>query len=100
QKLIRTACAECNNLSLGEFTYFNAEALQTLKTEHGVELRNFPDDVMTRVNEISLDVRSKAGSGGDLERRIYESFEANLKSMSEWGAISDGPYYAARRLGG
>ncbi|MEO1306313.1 MAG: TRAP transporter substrate-binding protein, partial [Pseudomonadota bacterium] len=96
QAIIRAACNEVNHLSVGEFTYQNGVYLEKLINEEGIQLRRFPDDVMSRVQEIAADIRSDAGSGGDLERRIYESFEDGLKKMRDWAAISDGPYHAAR----
>ena len=53
---------------------------------------------MARVKEISADVRSDAGQGGDIEGRIYASFEDALKKMRGWASISEGPYLAAREL--
>lgn len=98
QAIIRTACSEVNNLSVGEFTYQNSVYLEKLINEENVQLRRFNDDIMARVKEASADIRQSAGSGGDLERRIYESFEANLKKMRVWSDLSDGPYLAAREL--
>ena len=99
QALIRTACSDVNNLSLGEFTYQNAVHLDILTREHGTELRQFPADVMAEVQTISQDVRASAGTGSDLERRIYESFEDTLVKMRQWASISDGAFYTARELG-
>ena len=48
--------------------------------------------------EASRDVRAASGRDG-IEKRIYESFEKGLKTMSAWADVSDGPYYAARALG-
>ena len=98
QTIIRTAASEVNNLSVGEFTYQNGVYLEKLVNEEGVQLRQFPEDVMTRVQEISSDIRSDAGNQGDLERRIYESFEDALKKMRGWASISDSPYMVAREL--
>lgn len=100
QTIIRAACNDVNHRSLGEFTYQNAVYLDILTREHGTELRQFPADVMARVQEVSRDVRASAGAGGDLEQRIYESFEESLKKMRRWASISDGAYYTARELGG
>lgn len=100
QEVIRSACTEVNHLSLGEFTYQNALHLDILKNEHGTEMRRFPDDVVTEMAIAAADVRSDAGAAGDVETRIYESFETALKSMRGWANVSDGPYYAARELGG
>ncbi|MEL7032449.1 MAG: TRAP transporter substrate-binding protein [Pseudomonadota bacterium] len=98
QQIIRSACNEVNHLSVGEFTYQNGVHLEKLVNEEAVQLRQFPDDVMARVQEVATDIRSDAGSGGDLERRIYESFEDALTKMRGWARISDGPYLAAREL--
>jgi TRAP-type mannitol/chloroaromatic compound transport system substrate-binding protein len=98
QALIKAACQSVNHLSLGEFTYQNAVYLNILKDDHGVQLRSFPDDVVKAMAEAAADVRAASGRDG-IEKRIYESFEAGLKTMREWAAVSDGPYYAARELG-
>jgi len=57
---------------------------------------DLPDDVVAAMGEAALDIRSAAGNSGALERRIYESFEASLKSMRGWAQVSDGTYYQAR----
>ena len=88
-----------NHLSVGEFTYQNARHLDILVNEHGTQLRSFPDDVVARMSEASADVRASAGNSGGLEKRIYDSFEAALKSMRGWARVSDGAYYTARELG-
>lgn len=98
QAIIRTAAREINNLSVGEFTYQNGVYLEKLVNEEDVQLRQFPEDVMARVQEISADIRSDAGNEGDLERRIYESFEDALVKMRGWASISDSPYMVAREL--
>ncbi|MEM9937869.1 MAG: TRAP transporter substrate-binding protein [Pseudomonadota bacterium] len=98
QNIIRSACSEVNHLSVGEFTYQNAVYLEKLVTEEDIELRQFPEDVMARVQEVSADIRSDAGSGSDLERRIYESFEDALRKSRSWANIADGPYLASREL--
>lgn len=98
QAIIRAACNDVNHLSVGEFTYQNGVYLDKLVNEEGIELRRFPDDVMARVQEIAADVRSDAGAQGDVERRIYESFEDALKKMRAWASVSDSPYMVAREL--
>lgn len=99
QQAIRAACNEANHLSLGEFTYNNAVSLRLMKEQHDVELRTFSPEILKRISEISLDVRSQAGSGGALEKKIYESFEDALKASSLWGSVADGPFLQSRSLG-
>ena len=98
QAIIKAACESTNHTSLGEFTYQNSVYLDILTRDHGVQLRSFPDEVVTAMSEASRDVRASSGRDG-IEKRIYESFETGLKKMSQWADVSDGPYYAARKLG-
>ena len=97
QGIVRNVCHSVNHLSLGEFTYQNARHLEILTGEHNTQLRRFPNDVVVRMKEAARDVRADSGKDG-IEKRIYESFEASLKSMRSWANISEAPYYAAREL--
>jgi len=97
QAIIRNVCNSVNHLSLGEFTYENARYLDILTSEHGTQLRQFPTDVVAKMEEAARDVRADSGKDG-IEKRIYDSFEASLKSMRNWASISEGPYYAAREV--
>ncbi len=99
QQAVRVACNEANHLSLGEFTYNNSISLQTLTQEHNVKLRTFSPEVLNRIGEISKDVRAQAGSGGGLEKKIYESFEKALSANALWGSVADGPFLNSRSKG-
>ncbi|HAQ75228.1 MAG TPA: ABC transporter substrate-binding protein, partial [Hyphomonas sp.] len=90
QQIIKAACESVNHTSLGEFTYQNAVHLDLLKREHGVQMRSFPDEVVSRMAEAAWDVRAASGRDG-IEKRIYESFEAGLKLMRGWADVSEGP---------
>jgi len=95
QAIIQAACESVNHTSLGEFTYQNSVHLDLLVNEHGVQMRSFPDDVVSRMAEAAWDIRAASGRDG-IEKRIYDSFEKSLKLMRGWGDVSEGPYYAAR----
>ena len=99
QAAIRAACNEANHLSLGEFTYQNSISLRKLVDEHNVKLRTFSPEILLRIDTISRDVRAQAGSGGALEKKIYESFENALAANSLWGSIADGPFLNSRSKG-
>lgn len=97
QGIVRGVCNSVNHLSLGEFTYENARYLDILTREHGTQVRQFPKEVVARMEEAARDVRADSGKDG-IEKRIYDSFESSLKSMRSWANISEGAYYAAREV--
>lgn len=98
QAIFRAACAECNDWSLGAFTYNNGAALQRLVTTGGVKLRSFPDDVMLTARKAAAGVLADAAGADPLSRRIYESYKAALDTMRRWSEIGDGAYLRARGL--
>lgn len=95
QRLVRSVCAEVNQLSLGEFAYENALHLERLKAE-GTQLRAFPADVSARAAEAAADIRAQVGAAGGMEKRVYDSFETALISMRGWASAGEGPYLSAR----
>ena len=96
QTIIRAACAYAHAASVGEFEYFNGLALQTLRDDHGVQLRAFPTEVWDRVKEISADLMAASASGDELNERIYQSYVEARQRALVWSSTADGPYLAVR----
>lgn len=84
--------------SLAEFNARNAGALRTLINEHGVQIRQFPPEVMKALADVAADVAADIGRTDDISNRIYNSYMETLSIAKEWGAIADEPYLASRRL--
>ncbi len=97
QAIIRGSCQWANNLSLAEYTANNATYLDQLIEEHGVQLRQMPDDVMAAAASAAKTVLDETAAHDELTGRIYESFRASLAASVAWGRISDEAYMAARR---
>jgi len=84
--------------SLAEFNARNANALRQLVNDHGVELKQFPPEVMGALADVAADIAADMGRADDISTRIYNSYMATLAEVKEWSAVADEPYYAARRL--
>ena len=74
QAIVRAAAEVENSRLLSEFTAKNALAMQELTSKYGVTFASLPDDVLRRWFELSEEVNAEAGSGADINRRIYESW--------------------------
>ncbi len=96
QNIIRIACRWVTDYSINEFAYENARALQTLESEHGVQLRQYPDDVWARVAELSRDVVAAQADADPITRRIYDSYMEARRMLLAWAPYSEGGYLAAR----
>ncbi len=95
--IIQGACQRANNLSIAEYTHHNAIALDQLVNDHGVQLRQMPDDVMAALARETKIVLAETARHDELTGRIYESFRASLARSMQWGRISEEAYMAKRR---
>jgi len=89
QAIVRVACQAAVTDTLSDFTYNNGIALKKLIEEHGVELRRFPDEVLNRLEEISIELLEEMAAENELMGRIYASFKAYTEIVRPWTTISD-----------
>ena len=75
--------------TLSDFTYNNGIALKTLLEKHKVQLRRFPDEVLSRLSEISEELVKEMAAESELMGRIYTSFKAFQEIVTPWTDISD-----------
>ena len=98
--MIKVACKAANDSSLGEYTHMNAQALNTLKQEHGIEPQFFAPEIAAEIGRVSDEVVKDFGSGSDaneLTRRVYESYRKARDTYRGWTEMSDGQYIRARQ---
>ncbi|MBB4659123.1 TRAP transporter substrate-binding protein [Parvularcula dongshanensis] len=94
--VIETAARAVNHLTLAEYQARNAQALDLLVREHGVQLRRMPDDVMDALAKATADVLEDVAASSEIARRIAESYRESLRRSAGWNKISDEAYLAAR----
>ncbi|MEJ2513935.1 MAG: TRAP transporter substrate-binding protein [Gammaproteobacteria bacterium] len=98
RQLVFIACRAVNDNMLAEFTARNNEALAVLVEDHGVELRRFPDEVLSRLHELSIEVIAELASRDPLVKRVHESQAAFARQARAWHDVSEVASYRARAL--
>ena len=98
QAIIQSAATAENNFDLAEFNANNASALDTLLSEHGVELVEFSDEVFMAMGEAARDVLATVGSTDPATQKVYDSFMAFRKDVIGWSRLSDQTYMNKRAL--
>ncbi|MFO0995188.1 MAG: TRAP transporter substrate-binding protein [Alphaproteobacteria bacterium] len=86
-----SATAENDTLH-AEFTANNADALETLVGQHQVQLRRFPDSVLSAIVKVSEEVLAELAAGDDITKRIHESYAAFRRKAAAWSQVSDRAY--------
>lgn len=98
QAMIRFACKSANDASLGEYTYENGKALETLKQEHGIAPKFFSDEIMSAIGRISDEVVKDLGSSDKRTQKVFESYIKARNQYRGWTEMSDGRYIRARQI--
>ncbi len=98
QALVMIACQSVNNDMLAEYTANNQGALDTLVNTHGVELREFPRDVLERLRELTVEAIDELAAGDELVRRVWESQKTFGATVARWSDVSERAYFNARSV--
>jgi TRAP-type mannitol/chloroaromatic compound transport system substrate-binding protein len=81
---------------LAEYTARNPAALKTLVEKHKVDIRTYPDDVLTTLRKFADEVVEELAAKDKFARKVYDSYMDFLKGSRQWGSISDFAYLQAR----
>ncbi|WP_282040520.1 TRAP transporter substrate-binding protein [Halomonas alimentaria] len=100
-KAVVTEAARASNLAMiSEFTFRNAQALETLVDEHGVELRSFPEDVMKALYEASQEVIAEQVENDADSKKVHDSYVAFQKLVRPSNDAGEFAYLKAREAVG
>ncbi|MDR5902581.1 TRAP transporter substrate-binding protein [Halomonas icarae] len=96
-KAVVTEAARASNLAMiSEFTFRNAQAMDTLVNEHGVKLRIFPEDVMKALYEASQEVIVEQVESDPDSKKVHDSYVAFQKLVRASNDAGEFAYLKAR----
>ncbi|MDI3326168.1 TRAP transporter substrate-binding protein [Pontibacterium granulatum] len=98
QVAVRNAIRVANQDMLADFTAKNNRALDQLVNQHGVELRKFPDEVLTKLKALSDEVVKEEAAKDPMAQKVYDSFIKFREQATAWHAVSEQAYLNARTL--
>lgn len=96
QAIVAQACQAVNDDMLADYTAQNQRALETLVTEHGVELRPLPDDVLAALKQTADAVIAEIAAKDAFTQKVYDSFRKFRDAVRAWHQIAEVAFYRAR----
>ena len=98
QLMVETAAAAANAWMLAEFEARNLLALQTLKNEHKVQVKAFPDDVIKALKHYTAEVLEEEAKKDATFRQVYQAYSAFRETNDAWNDISEAAYARSLKL--
>jgi TRAP-type mannitol/chloroaromatic compound transport system substrate-binding protein len=96
QAIVTYAARAANQDMLDEFTARNNAALQELVEQHGVQLRQLPDDVLQALYRGSEQVMRELVASDPMAAKVYASFNEFYQGVRNYHHISEQAYINAR----
>ena len=99
KQVVQAACDSLYNQVWTEYTTKHALSLQAMVAEHGVQVKMFPEDVITGMGKAAAEVIDDLRNDDDeLVKRITESFVAYRASVGKYMVYADNGQMNARNL--
>src|SRR5262245_28918264 len=89
RQLIQASAACEYTRSLAEFNANNALWIHKLRQVGSVQIQKFDDSVLKTLRGISREVTAEIGSGDEMARKIYASFQQFRTLITDWSDISE-----------
>jgi len=100
EQRIFEAMAACEySRSVAEFNANNARSLRQLRDEGTVKILKFDDSLLQVFLKLSNDVVGEVGSGDELSKKIYRSYQQFRASIIGWNDVAERAFLNSRRLG-
>ncbi|MBT4838447.1 MAG: TRAP transporter substrate-binding protein [Methylococcales bacterium] len=87
--IVKTACKAANLDMMAEYTARNNTALQKLINDHQVKLKNFPDDVLIKLKQLSEEVVAEIADKDKKSKKIYQSYMKFRNNAMDWQKVSE-----------
>jgi TRAP-type mannitol/chloroaromatic compound transport system substrate-binding protein len=98
QVTIEQAAKAAYNDMFAEFTARNNAALVELVKKHKVKLRRFPDEVLKKMGELSVEVVSEVAKQDPKSKAVFASFNDFRQQAFSWDRIGEAGFSVARSL--
>ena len=96
QAIVTVAARAINADMLAEYTARNNAALTELVETHGVDVRELPADVLTKLRELSDQVVAEVVAQDPAAQKVYDSYIKFREGVVKYHAISEQSFINAR----
>lgn len=89
QAILQNAADAEYGVGLAEYNARNLSALDQLVNQHGVQLHQWPDDIIAKMQEILPRVMEEHAAKSEMATEIANNWNAFRDQQREWGNVAD-----------
>ncbi len=91
--ILDAVAMETNLWSLSTFEAENGAALEKLISEHKVNLKRFPEELLDKLRELAKETMEEEANKDKPSRKVHEAFKKFKVQVGKWGTVADNAYY-------
>ncbi len=92
QDIIAEAAKALNVTILSDFETKNTEFLLKIKQEGGVQLKEFPQEVLDRLEQLTTEVINEITASDEESKKVYDSYKKFYDEIAQWSVLVDRNY--------
>ncbi len=96
QKIIEVATKAVNQEILSEYAARNVQAMRKLTNEHGVKIKQLPDDVLKALKVATQEVIAEKSAQDATFKRVYQSYNDFYQRIANYNGLSEQAYLNLR----
>ncbi len=96
KEIVRVACQAISADMYAEFEAMNGSALAAMITEHNVEMRAFPDDVLAELRKHTFAIIEEMAADEAMFAETWASFKTYMQNVKRWTDVGE-RYYLNHR---
>lgn len=98
QLIMKTAALRLNQWMMCELEAKNAEYLDKILAVEGIEVREFPIEVIDQLRSITKEVVAELADQDPFARKVYDSYNAFRNKASKWSNLTEKVYYNSLQM--
>ncbi len=95
QKIVRVTAAASSLWMFSQFETLNLDALKELREKHGVQILEFPPDVLHELRQMTRQVLDEEAAKDPDFKRIYQAYHDFRQRSDAWSQVADDAYQRA-----
>ncbi len=95
KRIVEVSAAATSLWMYSQFETLNLDALKELKDEHGVQILEFPPDVLHELHRLTGQVLDEEAARDPAFKRIYQAYRDFRQRSDAWSRVADDAYQRA-----
>ena len=95
RKMVEVAAAASSLWMYSQFETLNRDALIELREQHGIEILEFPAEVLSALRQLTTEALEEEAAKDPLFAEVYQTYQRFRQDIEAWSAISDDSYQRA-----